>query len=494
MDKKKMSLTAFILMILTSVFGVANIGLGFFRMGYAAIPLFILAGILFFIPFIFMVIEFGTGFKGQKGGIFTWMKNSVNVRFAFIGVMMWYASYVIWMFGKSLSFWIPLSYAIFGKDITTTEVLVGGIDFGPFLLGVIGVLLILLIAKLVIMGPGKFAKISAIGGIAVIALNLILLLGGIAVFFVNGMELSQPLTANSLVQSPNANYQDIIPFLGFTVMAVFAYGGVEAMGGVSEDLENPHRDLKRGILIAGVFIVIAYVFGFLMVGSIMPWDAFPEKTGSLSALFEINRQLGTTLGGAGFGDFLARLSGIGIAITYFGALIALSYAPLSQLVDGTDKTFWPKSFEKVNENGVRVAAVKTQTIIVLIFIALKSVLSLISPDGASTLFELIVTMTNVGMTLPYLFIIYAWLKYRNNDSLPKDIIIFKGKTTIMLVFVISFIMVLFGNVFTIIEPFLANPMDLKTGIWTIIGPIVFALLAIALDNNRLKKERNTKAE
>lgn len=487
MNKKKLTLFSFILMILTSVFGVANIGLGFYRMGYAAIPLFILGGLLYFIPFIFMIIEFGTGFKGVKGGIYAWMEKSVGVRYAFIGMMMWYASYVIWMFAKAFSFWIPLSYVFFGKDITTTEVMLFGINFGPFLLGVAGILLILLVGKLVSKGPGKFAKISAIGGIAVIALNLILLIGGVIVYAINGFQLSEPLTVQSLVTSPNSGYQSIIPFLGFTVTAVFAYGGVEAMGGISEDLENPHRDLRRGIVYAGIFIIIGYVLGFLMVGAIMPWEAFGENVGSLSALFEINRNLGNVIGGETLGNILAQISGLGISITYLGALIALSYAPLTQLIEGTDKNFWPESFEKVNENGVRISALRVQTLIVIAFISVKSIVSLISPDGAEALYELITTMTNVGMTIPYLFIIYAWYQYRQNDNLPKDVIIFKSNFSIKFAYIASFAIVLFGNVFTIISPFMPTTLDISAGVWTVIGPILFAIIAVVMDNNRQKK-------
>ena len=116
---KKLTVWAFVLMMLTSVFGVTNIGIGFYRMGYAAIPMFTIGGLFFFIPYIMMMVELATGFKGQEGGIYTWMEKSVSIKFAFIGIMMWYSSYVIWMFGKALSLWVPLSFALFGKDITS---------------------------------------------------------------------------------------------------------------------------------------------------------------------------------------------------------------------------------------------------------------------------------------------------------------------------------------------------------------------------------------
>lgn len=494
-EMKKLTLFAFIMMILTSVFGVTNIGIGFYRMGYAAIPMFIVGGLFFFIPYILMMIEFGTGFKNQSGGIYSWMEKSVNMKFAFMGIMMWYSSYVIWMFGKSLSIWVPLSYFLLGKDITTTPVTFGGtIDFGPFLLGVVGILLVLLLVKLLSFGPNKFAKIAGYGGISVIALNVILLVGGVIVYFVNGFQLQEPMTMSAFTTSPNPDYTSIMPFLGFVVFSVFAFGGVEAMAGIADDLKNPERDLKRGIYIAGAFTVVCYVLGFLMVGAIMSWNEFPsEGVSSLNSLFIIMGNLGdqiTGQDGSLLGAFLTRFSGLGMFLSYLGAMIALMYGPLKQLIGGTPKEFWPESFQERNGFDMPMSAVKVQAIIVCIFIGAKSVFSLISPDGAAKLYELVITMTNVGMTIPYLFLIFAWYKYRNDDSLEKGIVIFKSKGSILFASISTGFLVAFGNVFTILDPFIATggeSIDWNTGIWTIIGPIVFMILGLYIYNRSESK-------
>ncbi len=488
---KKLTLMAFILMMLTSVFGVTNIGIGFYRMGYAAIPMFTIGGLFYFIPYIMMMVELATGFKGESGGIYTWMEKSVSVKFAFIGIMMWYSSYVIWMFGKALSLWVPLSFALFGKDITTTPVMIGNTDFGPFILGVIGILVILLMVKIVSAGAGRLAKITSIGGIAVISLNVILLVGGvfaIARNLMDGQMFQEALTTASLVNSPNPDYQSAIPFLGFVVFAVFAYGGTEAIAGVASDLENPERDLKRGIFLSGAFIVIAYILGFFMVGAALSWDMFGEGVNSLSALFLIMGHLGDSIVGTEgslLGDIFTRFAGIGMFLSYVGALVALSYAPLKQMIEGAPKEFWPESFEEVNANGVRVGAVKVQAAIVIIFIAAKSILSLVDPEGAAKLYELIITMTNVGMTIPYVFLIVAWYRFRKNDDLNKDVILIKSNFMVTFCFLSTLILVMFGNLFTIASPFVAG--DFTTGIWTVIGPIVFSIIALAIYSHGEKK-------
>ncbi len=478
MSSRKLKLGAFILMILTSVFGVTNIGIGFYRMGYAAIPMFIIGGLLFFIPFILMMIEFGTGFRKESGGIFTWMRHSVSVRFAFIGLTMWFASYVIWMFGKALSMWVPLSFMLFGRDITVIPVTLGtGIDFGPLILGVVAVALVVLVTRLITLGSARFAKVAAIGGLAVVALNVLLLVGGALAFTLNGMTLQEPLHSGALTSSPNATYHDVIPFLGFMVFAIFAYGGVEAMAGVADELENPERDLKRGIFLSGAFIIVCYVIGFLAIGAIMRWGDFPkEGITSLSALFIIMLELGRQIGGEWLGQVFMRFAGLGMFLSYLGAFIALSYAPLRQFISGTPAYFWPARFQTENSNGVRTEALKMQAWIVCGFIAVKSLFTLINPEGAAALYELIITMTNVGMTLPYLFLIYAWYRYRNNPALGKDLVFFKTPRAVLCAALASALVVTFGNLFTVIAPFISG--DISTGVWTIIGPLLFVIVAM----------------
>ena len=67
---KKLTLVSLILMIFTSVFGFANMPRAFYLMGYAAIPWYVLSAILFFIPYAFMMAEYGSAFKKETGGIY----------------------------------------------------------------------------------------------------------------------------------------------------------------------------------------------------------------------------------------------------------------------------------------------------------------------------------------------------------------------------------------------------------------------------------------
>ena len=71
-------------MIFTSVYGFNNMPRSFYLMGYGAIPFFLLSAVVFFVPFAFMVAEYGSAFKDEKGGIFSWMQICVGKKYAFV--------------------------------------------------------------------------------------------------------------------------------------------------------------------------------------------------------------------------------------------------------------------------------------------------------------------------------------------------------------------------------------------------------------------------
>ena len=141
----KLTLVALILMIFTSVFGFNNIPRAFYLMGYSAIPWYLFGAIAFFIPYAFMMAEYGAAFKEEKG-IYAWMERAVGAKFAFVGTFMWFASYIVWMVSVSSSIWVPLSNLIFGSDVTSTWSLFG--LNAPKTLAILGVVLIVVITYL----------------------------------------------------------------------------------------------------------------------------------------------------------------------------------------------------------------------------------------------------------------------------------------------------------------------------------------------------------
>ena len=238
---RKLNLVALIMMIFTSVFGFNNIPRSFYLMGYAAVPWYIFSGLLFFIPYAFMMAEYGSAFKNETGGIYSWLNRSVGPKYAFVTTFMWYASYIIWFVSILSGIWIVASFAIFGADLTK-QLSIFGLN-STTTLGVLGVILMILFTFVATKGLNKITKIASIGGMATTLLNLVLLFGSLVIFIRNGFKFAQPIQdlATSFSVSPNPSYLSGISIASFLVFSVFAYGGIEVVGGLVDKTENPEK-------------------------------------------------------------------------------------------------------------------------------------------------------------------------------------------------------------------------------------------------------------
>ncbi|RIV21089.1 glutamate/gamma-aminobutyrate family transporter YjeM [Alicyclobacillaceae bacterium I2511] len=481
--RKKLTLIPVILMIFTSVFGFTNMPRAFYLMGYSAIPWYVVSGITFFILYAFMMVEYGAAFKKEKGGIYSWMEKSVGPRYAFIGTFMWYASNVIWMVTISSTIWIPLSNALFGSDTTSTWSLFG--MGATKTLGLLGVLWMLVVTYIATLGIKQISKVASVGGIAVALLNVVLLVGAVTVLIANGGHLATPvLSAHAFFQSPNPSYQIPIGMLSFVVFAIFAYGGLEVVGGLVDQTEHAERTMPKAIIISAAIIAVAYSLGIFLVGIFTNWHAIMDssKVNLANVAYVVMQNLGYQIGlGFGLGQstsliigaWVARLMGLSMFLALIGAFATLGYAPLKQLIEGTPAELWPGNVGKITD-GVPKTALWIQGFLVAVMIFLMS----FGGEGVSKFFTYLILMTNVAMTIPYMFLSGAFVPFKKKSEIIKPVQMFKSMKSVWIAAIAVTFTVGFANLFTIIQPALTG--DLTSTVWMIVGPIFFSLLALAI--------------
>ncbi|HZK85870.1 MAG TPA: glutamate/gamma-aminobutyrate family transporter YjeM [Desulfosporosinus sp.] len=489
-ETKKLTLIALVLMIFTSVFGFNNIPRSFYLMGYGAIPWFLLSGLTFFIPFAFMLAEFGSAFQKEKGGIYSWMSASIGPKYAFVGTFMWYASYIVWMVNVSNGLWIVFSNAIFGTDTTPTWSLFGLNSTQT--IGILAVCWIIFVTFTATKGLDKIKKITSVGGVAVALLNIVLLVGAIAVLIGSGGHLAQPiLSTTSFVASPNPSYGSPIAILSFLVFALFAYGGIEVVGGLVDETKNPEKTFPKGLILSAVIIAVGYSIGIFLVGIFTNWSqVLSSKSVHMGnvgyvVMNNLGYQIAHTFGGSqafslSMGAWMARFVGISMVLALTGAFFALAYSPLKQIIQGTPKELWPGKLALI-EDGMPRNAMWVQCIAVTVMILLVS----FGGAAAAIFFNKLVLMTNVAMTLPYMFISGAFYAFKKNEDIKKPFQIFKSNRSALIWTVVVTSTVGFANFFTIIQP--AMEGDLSSTIWSIAGPLFFAIVALLMYWNYERK-------
>lgn len=487
----KLTLIPLILMIFTSVFGFANMPRAYFLMGYSAIPWYVISAILFFIPYAFMLAEYGAAFKDEKGGIYSWMEKSVGPKYAFVATFMWYASYVVWMVNICSSIWVPLSNAIFGSD-KTGEWAFGFLN-STQLLGVLGVLWIIFITIVASKGLEKIKKVTSVAGTAVSLLNIVLLIGAVVVLIANKGQVAEPISMSAFVNSPNPSYHSMISVISFMVFAIFAFGGIEAVGGLVDQTENPEKTFPKGVTIAAIVISVGYCLGILMVGLFTNWnDILSGKSVNMAnvayvVMNNLGYQVSVALGlsqtvAVTVGTWIARFTGLSMFLALTGAFFTLAYSPLKQLIEGTPKEMWPGKMGEI-EDGMPKNAMWVQCVIVAIIVMLVS----FGGEGAQEFFAKLILMTNVAMTIPYMFISAAFIKFKNNDNIAKPFEFYKSKKVAGALSILVTVVVGFANFFTIIEPAVNGSIG-KT-IWMIAGPVVFSIAALLIYRNYAKKNK-----
>ena len=499
---KKLSVVALILMIFTTVFGFNNITRSFWLMGYSAIPWYILSAVLFFLPYAFINAEFGAAFKDSKGGIYTWMDKSVGPKYAFIGTFMWYVSYVIWLLVLAITIWVSFSYIFFGSNTTGTWNILG--LHGNALLGILGVIWITLLTFAATKGVSWVQKLSSIGGSATALLNIVLLVGALIVFAANGFKLAQPITAGAFTTSPNPNYQNLVAKIGFVVMALFAFGGIESVAGYVDNTENPEKNFPKGLKIAALIIALGYSLGIFAVGAFTNWQSYLSDTTKVTfanASYEIMKGLGIELGKVFgmanpqlLGQFIVRYMALSLFLALSGAYLALLFGPLKQLLEGTPKEMWPGKLAVI-EDDIPKNALKAQWLLVVILI----ILVVIFGGTGGMFFQNLTMMMNTAMTLPYVFVALAFIGFKKNDSIKKPFLMFKSKTSANIAAIAASATVIIGNILQIADPINAfNSMD-KTKMtaveiakerstaytgagFMIAAPIVFTIIALIIYN------------
>ena len=489
----KLTLVSLTLMIFTTVFGFANASRGFLLMGYAAIPWYLVGAVTYFIPFAFMIAEFGSAYKDKKGGIYSWMEDSVGPRFAFIGIFMWYTSYIVWMVNTATNIWVPFSNAVFGSDRTSEWSLLNLTS--PQTIGVLGTLWLVLVFILISRGLKSVKKVTSIGGTAVLLLNGVLFIGGFIILAINRGELAQPFGNfyEALTTSPNPNYNNLIGMMSFLTFAIFAFGGTEIIGGLVDQTENPLKTFPKGLLLATAVISLGYTVGILTIGFFTNWDQVLSdplvNTGNVT--YTVMQNLGYEFGYAlgvselvalQIGRYLARFVGLSMFLAISGAFMTLSYGPLKQLIDGTPKWIWPK-YMATFKNGLPINAMRIQAILAITLIIVVS----FGGDSVSDFFDKIILMTNVAMTLPYVFLSIAFIFFKRRDDIKKPFVIYKNKGIGITFACIVTAVVAFANLFTIIEPAINGNM--ANTLWMMAGPVFFGMIAIILYQMGVKKHK-----
>lgn len=483
-NKQQLTLLSVLLMIFTSTFAFDNTSIAYYTMGYAGIIWYILAALLFFVPSTLMFAEFGASLHEQPGGVFSWLENSLGLKWAFIGGFIWIASWVILIVSTVSKIWIMLSTTISGSD-QTGQWRVGNLT-STQTIGIISILFFLLVTAIAVRGLKKVARLAAIGGVAAAVLTIFFSLASLLLLLKNGFHLAEPVKLpETFIKSPRAGYQSIGQMISFLIFAVYAYAGIEAIGGVSDQMKNAKKNFPLALGLGALLISSAYAVIIFLWGASANWQEVFHRSGVNlgNTTYVLMSNLGYRLGeqfnlpaaqAQSLSFFFARFGSFTMLLSYLGSFFVIVYMPIKSFILGTPKKLWPQALPKLNRFNMPANAMWWQALIVAILIALTS----FGNKSATAFYNILTLMDNLSSTLPYLFLVTAFPFFKANRQLTKPFELFHRKISYWLAVGLVDSLLLLGVGSTVYSALTSrNYLELFL---ELVGPVLFGIIGYAL--------------
>ncbi|SUI42881.1 Inner membrane transporter ygjI [Serratia quinivorans] len=235
-------------MTFAAVFSFNNVINNNIQLGIASAPVFLVATIIYFIPFCLIIAEFVSLNKNSEAGVYAWVKSALGGRWAFM------TAYTYWF--VNLFFFTALlprviayaSYAFLGYDYV----------FTPLTTAIISIFLFAFSTYISNSGAKLLGPMTSVTSSLMLLLTFsYIILAGAAV--IGGIEPANPITVEAI--TPNFNWA----FLGITAWIFQAAGGAESVAVYVNDVKGGSRSFVKVIILSGLVIGVLYSVSSLLL-------------------------------------------------------------------------------------------------------------------------------------------------------------------------------------------------------------------------------------
>ena len=359
--------------------------------GPSSIVVWLLALFGFFLPLAGCVLEMSSRYP-QEGGLYVWTREAFGEFAAFMaGWTYWmsnlpYFAAVLYFAASSLLFASPR-----GQHLADTNLY--------FLLFTISMLALITVLNVLGLNLGKWLNnLGAVG----MALPVLILIG------LGWMSFSRFGSATQFTLAgiiPHAHVKDLV----FWSTIFFAFGGVETVSFMGEEVKNPRRIIPRSLLVAGVVITVGYLAGTVAMLVALPSSSISGLGGFMTAIDFLCHRLGVGLVVAPIA-ILVAISNVGAAAAYLTATARLPF------VAGINH-YLPSVFGRIHPRW------KTPYVAVISYGLAGMLFGLLSQAGTSVkgAYDMLVSMAVIAYFIPYLFLFAAMIRLQGRPSAPDAI-------------------------------------------------------------------------
>jgi amino acid transporter len=362
--------------------------------GPNSLTLWVLAGLLFFIPQ-GLAVSFLSSRYPQEGGIYFWTKRSFGEAHGFMCGWCYWVNNILYYPNLLMSTAVIATFIIGRGDTRLMD------DWTYILVATLGALWFAVLLNLVGLKTGRW--LQNIGALATYIPGAVLVGFGLHALLTRGA--ATPITLDSVTPSFSQLSQ-----LNLWASIAFAYAGLELSAVMGDEIKNPRRTLPRSIYIAAPLIAFLYIAGTASVLWLVPTGDVHIVSGFFQAIAAGARDFGALA-------WIVPLAAALYVLGNIGGLGAWLTGPARvAFVIGLDRYF-PPAFGRIHPRG------KTPYVVILTQGVLATIFLLLSVLGRGTTVEkayLIVLDTMLLIYfIPYLYLFLCYLLVRMRETAPE---------------------------------------------------------------------------
>lgn len=440
------------LMIITTVVSLRGLA-SQAEFGIQSIFWYVLAGIVYLIPFSLVCAELASTYT-HSGGLYRWISEAFGTRWGWTGMYLEWQCLVIWfpavlMFGAvSLAyiFW-PESFdgKLSSNKIYTILIVLGVYWFATFNS---------------FRGMKKANFVSQTGGLfgTIIPGALLIIMGIVYLCMGEKIELVHEGFFPDFTK---------LSTIVFAASIFLFFGGMEMNAVHVPMMKDPRRGYPKALFMAVIVILIVFIGGTLAIGFVTP----AKDINLLATLLTTYHKLFATIHCPWLGNVIALFVTYGV----IGQVSVIVTGPSTGLVAVGESGFLPPSLQKSNKNGINTPILWIQGI----FVTVLAFVLVILPSVESA-YQILSQMSTILYLILCAMIYMAFIRLRRTQpNKPRGFKVPGGKFVEYLIGIVGLAGMVFATVLSFFPPSQINTGSSSVYVGVLIaGVVLFVALPL----------------
>ncbi|MFF8916226.1 amino acid permease [Streptomyces sp. NPDC015032] len=378
-------------MVIAAVFNFRNVINNYVAIGTLAAPIFLIATILYFVPFTLVIAEMVSLNRSAESGVYQWVKSSLGGRWAFFTAFCYWFVNLFYFISLLPLVLVYAGYMILGQEWAIQ----------PWLIAVLSVAVFAVATWVSTKGARWIGTVTSFGSTLMLVMAILFIVAAVG-GLLGGITPANDMSPGGMRLDPGSGLT-VWAFLGTLAWIIQGVGGAESIGVYLNDLKGGVRAFVRTIIVAGVAIGLLYALGTWLMG------VFVEKS-SVSYSNGIFVTMQAAAGHFGLpGDVVVRIVGFIMLVATLGGLLIWTSAPVKVFFSEIPDGIFGRRVGTLNQHGVPVVGAWIQFAIV---VPLLFIPTLGAGSSINDLLKTVTNMTAATALLPPALILIAYLVLR----------------------------------------------------------------------------------